>query len=129
MQDCGLTLGCSGLAPVRCGRRRGANRQALEDESVPKGSGRALSLSWLAAFVILPLSAWFTVAHRNRFAGKSLSNLTLEPMLVVVASGVVFVAWLLMARGSLKPLAGVILLVILSAAAIAVQLLVPGLRE
>jgi len=96
---------------------------------VARSSGRALSLSWFAAFVILPLGAWFTVAHRNRFVGKSLSNLTLEPMLVVVASCVVFVAWRLVARGRFKPLPGVLLLIILSAGAIAVQLLVPGLRE
>ena len=94
-----------------------------------KSSGRARSLIWFAAFVILPLGAWFTAARRNGFAGKSLSNLSLEPMVVAVSSCVVFGVWHVVARGSLKPLAGVILLIILSAGAIAVQHFVPGLRE
>lgn len=94
-----------------------------------KASGRARSLSWLAAFATLPLSAWFTAAHRNQFAGKTLTNLSLEPMVIVVASCLVFVAWLLVAREHLKLLPGLILLIILSAGAIAIQLLVPGLRE
>lgn len=94
-----------------------------------KSSGRARALIWLAAFVILPLSAWFTAAHRNGFLGKSLSNLTLEPMVVAVVSCLVFLAWLLVARGNLKLFPGALLLILLSAGAIAVQLLVPALRE
>ncbi len=50
-------------------------------------------------------------------------------MVIVVASCLVFVAWLLVAREHLKLLPGLILLIILSAGAIAIQLLVPGLRE
>jgi hypothetical protein len=96
---------------------------------VSRSSGRARSLSWLAAFVVLPLSAWFAAAHRSGFEGKSLSNLSLEPMLVAVASCIVFVVWLLVARGSLRSLLGVILLIILSVGAVAVQHFVPGLRE
>jgi hypothetical protein len=96
---------------------------------VSKSSGRALSLSWFAAFVVLPLSVWFAAAHRGGFEGKSLSNLSLEPLLVSVASCVVFLAWVLVARGSLKPMLGIILLIILSLGAFALQHFVPGLRE
>ena len=94
-----------------------------------RSSGRARSLGWLAAFVVLPLSAWVTAARGNGFEGKSLSNLSLEPMVVAVSSCVVFVVWHIVARGSRKPLVGVILLIILSAGAIAVQHFVPSLRE
>jgi hypothetical protein len=94
-----------------------------------KHSSRAQTLSWFAAFVVLPLSIWFTAAHRTGFAGKSLSNLSIEPLLVAVASCLVFVVWLLLTRGSLKPLIGVALLIILSAGAVAIQHFVPGLHE
>ena len=90
---------------------------------------RAQSLSWLAAFVVVPLGVWLAAAYRGGFEGKSLSNLSLEPLLVALVSCVVFVAWTLLARGSLTPLSGVILLIILSAGAFALQHLVPGLRE
>jgi predicted branched-subunit amino acid permease len=86
-------------------------------------------LGWLAAFVVLPLIVWVAAAQLGGFAGKSLSNLSVEPLLVAFASCVVFVAWLLMTRESLKPLLGFILLIILSAIALAVQHFVPGLRE
>ena len=94
-----------------------------------KKPSRARPLSWLAAFVLLPLSVWYEAAQRSGFAGKSVSNLVVEPMLVAFASCVVFVVWLLLTRRSLTPGTGVVLLIILSAGAVAVQHFVPGLRE
>jgi hypothetical protein len=88
-----------------------------------------MSLGWLVGFVGVPLSVWFAAGHGRGFEGKSLSNLSLEPLLITLASCVVFVAWALASRGGLKPLSGVILLIILSAAAFAVHHFVPGLRE
>src|SRR5262245_50182192 len=101
----------------------------------PRGAGaaqrakRRLTLKWLAAFVVLPLGVWFAAGQSQGFGGKSLSNLSLEPLLVTVASCLAFFAWMLVARGGPKPLTGVILLVILSAAAFAIERFVPGLRE
>ena len=94
-----------------------------------KRSGRARSLSWLALFIALPLAVWFAAARRRGFEGKSLSNLSLEPMVVVVSSCAVFVIWLVVGRGKLSPLLGVVLLVLLAAGAFALQHFVPGLRE
>jgi hypothetical protein len=96
---------------------------------VPKSSGRAVSLGWLVGLVGVPLSVWFAAGNGQRFEGKSLSNLSLEPLLITLAGCVVFVIWALAARARLKPLSGVILLIILSAAAFAVQHFVPSLRE
>jgi len=96
---------------------------------VARRSGKARSLCWLALFIALPLAAWFAAAHRRGFEGKSLSNLSLEPMVVAVASCAVFVIWLVVGRGNLGSLLGVVLLVILAAGAVAVQHFVPGLRE
>jgi hypothetical protein len=90
---------------------------------------RRQTLRWLAAFAMLPLGVWFVAGQSHGFEGKSLSNFSLEPLLVVVGSCVVFFAWMLVARGGPKPLTGVILLVILSAGAFALQRFVPGLRE
>jgi glucan phosphoethanolaminetransferase (alkaline phosphatase superfamily) len=84
---------------------------------------------WLAAFVLLPLGVWFVAGFSRGFEGKSLSNFSLEPLLVIVASCLVFFAWTLVARRGPKPLAGIILLLLLSAGAFAVQHFVPGLRE
>lgn len=94
-----------------------------------KRSSRARSLSWLALFIVLPLSVWFAAAHRSGFEGKSVSNLSLEPMVIAVTSCIVFVVWLVAGRGKFNPLLGVVLLIILSALAVAVQRFVPGLRE
>ena len=84
---------------------------------------------WLTAFVAVPLAVWFVAGEIHGFAGKSLSNLSLEPLAVVVASCLLFFAWTLVARGGLKPLAGIILLIVLTAGAFAIQHFVPGLRE
>jgi hypothetical protein len=78
---------------------------------------------------MLPLGVWFVAVQRHGFEGKSLSNFSLEPLLVVVASCLVFFGWLLVARGGPKLLTGVILLMILSAVAFALQHFVPDLRE
>jgi len=48
---------------------------------------------------------------------------------VVVSSCAVFVIWLVVGRGKLSPLLGVVLLVLLAAGAFALQHFVPGLRE
>ncbi|HEY6928068.1 MAG TPA: hypothetical protein VJA66_00195 [Thermoanaerobaculia bacterium] len=90
---------------------------------------RKRTRQWLAAFVLLPLSVWFAASLRHGFEGKTLSNLSLEPLVVIVASCLVFYLWTLGARGGPKLLTGLILLVILSAGAYVLQHLVPGLRE
>jgi hypothetical protein len=92
-------------------------------------SRRTLPLGWFAAFVILPLGVWLAAAHGRGFEGKSLSNLSLEPLLLAFVSCVVFAVWALLAQGSRRPRSGVLLLILLSAAAFAVQHFVPGLRE
>jgi mannose/fructose/N-acetylgalactosamine-specific phosphotransferase system component IID len=91
--------------------------------------GRAPVVGWLALFLVLPLSVWLTAALRSGFREKSLSNLSMEPLMVAIFSVVVFFAWFLLARKGLRPLVGIILLVVLSAAALAVHRFVPGLRE
>jgi hypothetical protein len=90
---------------------------------------RRRTRGWLAAFVLLPLSVWFVASLGHGFEGKTLSNLSLEPLVVIVASGLIFFIWTLVARGGPKVITGLILLVILSAGAYALQQFVPGLRE
>lgn len=92
-------------------------------------SRRTLPLGWFAAFVLLPLGVWLAAAHRRGFEGKSLSNLSLEPLLIACVSGVVFLPWALLTQGSPRRRSGVLLLILLSAAAFAVLSFVPGLRE
>ncbi len=94
-----------------------------------KRRGKAGLRGWLAAFIVLPLSAWLAASLRSGFHEKSLSNLSLEPLLVLVFSVVVFVMWFLVARSGLSPAVGIVLLIILLAAALAVQRFVPHLRE
>jgi hypothetical protein len=96
---------------------------------VPKSSGRSLSFIWLAAFGVLPLSVWVAAARASGFEGKRLSNLSLEPALVLFSSCAVCLTWFLVARKGLRPLTGLALLIILSAGAFAVQRFVPALRE
>ena len=84
---------------------------------------------WLSAFVVIPLSVWLAASFRTGFHDKSLTNQTLEPSLVVLLSIAVFAAWYLVARKGLRPFVGITLLILLSAAALAVQQMVPGLRE
>ena len=83
----------------------------------------------MAAFIILPLGVWLAASYLSGFREKSLSNLSLEPLMVAVCSLVVFFGWFLVARRGLRPLVGIILLITLSAAALAVHRFVPGLRE
>jgi cytochrome bd-type quinol oxidase subunit 2 len=90
---------------------------------------RKVTSWWLAAFVVLPLGVWFTSSQVHGFEGKSISNLSLEPLLVLIASCLLFFAWRGVARAGPKPLVGIILLVILSAGAYAIHHFVPGLRE
>jgi hypothetical protein len=80
-------------------------------------------------FLVLPESVWLTASLRGGFREKSLSNLSLEPILVALLSIAVFGVWFLAARRGLRPSVGFILLIILSAAALALQRFVPGLRE
>lgn len=94
-----------------------------------KRPGKSRVLGWLALFVALPLGLWLTATLETGIHGKSLSNLSLEPLFVGVLSIAVFGAWFLLAQRGLRPLAGIILLIILSAAALAVQRYVPSLRE
>ena len=91
--------------------------------------GRPRTAGWLAAFIVLPLSVWLAASLRSGFREKSLTNLSLEPLMVVLSSVVVFFAWFMVARRGLRPLVGIILLIVLSAAALAAHRLVPGLRE
>jgi len=94
-----------------------------------KRPGKRRVLAWLAVFIVLPEGVWFTASLRSGFREKSLSNLSLEPLLVALSSIAVFVMWFLVARRGLRPSVGFILLIILSAAALALQRFVPGLRE
>jgi hypothetical protein len=72
---------------------------------------------------------WLTASLQSDFRHKSPSNLVIEPLLVALLSATVFFVWFLVARKGLKPLAGLILLIILSAAALTLHRFVPGLRE
>jgi hypothetical protein len=94
--------------------------------SKPAGKGRVRG--WLALFILLPESVWLAASLRSGFREKSVSNLSLEPLLVALFSIAVFVMWFMVVR-RLRPSVGIILLIILSAAAFALQRFVPGLRE
>ena len=94
-----------------------------------KGPGKVRVGSWLGAFIALPEGAWLAASLRSGFREKKVSNLSMEPVLVAILSIAVFGAWFLMARKGLKPLAGFILLILLSAAALAIQRYVPALHE
>ena len=94
-----------------------------------KKSARPQIQGWLAAFLVIPVSVWLTASLRTGFHEKSLSNKTLEPSLVIVLSIAVFGAWYLVARKGLRSFVGITLLILLSAAALAVAQMVPNLRE
>jgi hypothetical protein len=96
---------------------------------VAKRPSKPRVLGWLGVFIVLPVSVWLTVTLGTGSREKSLSNLSLEPLLVALLSIAVFVAWFLLERRGLRPSVGIILLIILSAAALAIQRFVPGLRE
>ena len=81
------------------------------------------------AFAILPLSVWFGTSRASGFEGKLLSNLSVEPALVLISSCAVCLVWFLLAREGPRPLTGIILLIVVAAGAFAVQRFVPGLRE
>ena len=85
--------------------------------------------SWLAVFIVVPESVWLTASLREGFREKKVSNLTLEPLAVALLSLAVFGVWFLMSRKGLRPFAGLILLILVSAAALAIQRYVPGLHE
>jgi cytochrome bd-type quinol oxidase subunit 2 len=101
----------------------------IENRVVAKNPRKPRIQGWLAAFLVIPLSVWLTVSLRTGFHEKSLSNKTLEPSLVVLLSVAVFAAWYLVARKGLRPFVGITLLILLSAVALAVQQMVPSLRE
>jgi ABC-type antimicrobial peptide transport system permease subunit len=94
-----------------------------------KRRGRAGLRGWLAIFIGLPLGVWLTASLHSGFREKSLSNIALEPLLVALFSIAVFVMWFLVARRGLRPSVGITLLILLVAAALAVQRFVPHLRE
>jgi hypothetical protein len=96
---------------------------------IAKRPGKAAVLGWLVAFIVLPVGVWLTASMRSGFSEKSLSNLSVEPLMVALLSIAVFVMWFLVARKSLRPSVGIILLIILMAGALAVQRFVPHLRE
>jgi hypothetical protein len=94
-----------------------------------KRHGRAGLRGWLALFIVLPLGVWLAASLRSGFHEKSLSNVSLEPLVVLLFSIAVFVMWFLVARRGLRPVAGIILLILLLAAALAVQRFLPHLSE
>lgn len=96
---------------------------------VARVTGPSRILGWLSAFILLPMAVWFEASRARGFAGKGLSNLSLEPLVIAVLGCAVFISWFLLARSGLMPLEGLIKLVILSAAAFAVQRLAPALHE
>lgn len=89
----------------------------------------ARTFGWLSALVVLPLGVWFEASRAHGFAGKSVSNLSLEPLLVAVLGVLAFTGWYFASRSELSPLTGLVLLVLLAAAAFAIHRFVPGLRE
>ena len=78
---------------------------------------------------MLPVGVWFETARAHGFAGKSLSNLSLEPVVIGVLGVLAFAGWYLSSRSELSPLTGLVLVVLLAAAAFAIQRFVPGLHE
>ena len=94
-----------------------------------KSPERPRILGWLGVFLGLPESVWLTASLRSNFRDKSPSNVVIEPIVVAFLSITVFVAWFLVSRRGLRPSVGLILLILLSAAALALHRLVPGLRE
>lgn len=94
-----------------------------------KRRGKARLRGWLAMFIVLPLGVWLGASLRSGFQEKSVSNLSLEPLVVLLFSIAVFVMWFLVARRGLRPVAGIILLILLMAAALAIHRFVPHLRE
>jgi hypothetical protein len=104
-------------------------RQAREGAKRSKRRGKAGLRGWLAIFIVLPLGVWLAASLRSGFHEKSLSNVALEPLVVLLFSIAIFVMWFLVARRGLRPVAGIILLILLLAAALAVQRFVPHLRE
>jgi hypothetical protein len=96
---------------------------------VRKRSGRAQTAGWLTLFLLFPLGVWYLATGSAGFAGKTVTNLSLEPALVALASVVVFVLWYLGSREGLRPAPGLVLLLLLAAAAWALHRLLPALRE
>jgi hypothetical protein len=96
---------------------------------MPKRRERAGLRGWLAIFIVLPLGVWLAASLHSGFHEKSLSNVTLEPLVVLLFSVAVFGMWFLVAGRGLRPSVGIFLLISLLAAALAVQRLVPHLRE
>jgi hypothetical protein len=96
---------------------------------MPKRPGKAAVRGWLGVFIVLPVGVWLAASLRSGFREKSLSNLCLEPLMIALLSIAVFVMWFSVARRGLRPSVGIILLIILLAAALAVQRFVPHLRE
>ena len=96
---------------------------------MPRGPGRLQVVGWLGAFLVFPAGAWLAASLSRGFGGKSLSNVTLEPFAVMSVSLVVFLAWYLTARQRLRPMVGAVLLLLLSAGALAVQRLAPVLAD
>ena len=84
---------------------------------------------WVVSFVLFPLGVWLIAASRSGFHGMTVSNISLEPALVALLSVAVFLAWYLVAGKGLTPSTGIVLLIILSAVALALQRFVPALRE
>jgi hypothetical protein len=104
-------------------------RPAREGAATSKRRGRAGLRGWLALFIVLPLGVWLAASLRSGFHEKSLSNVSLEPLVVLLFSIAVFVLWFLVARRGLRPVAGIVLLILLLAAALAIQRFVPHLSE
>jgi hypothetical protein len=114
---------------ARAGRAGYVTRQPRGGAVMSKRRGKAALRGWLAMFIVLPLSVWLAAALRSGFHEKSLSNLSLEPLIVLLFSVAVFVMWFLVARRGLRPTVGIILLIIVLAAALAVHRFLPHLRE
>jgi hypothetical protein len=94
-----------------------------------KRRGKTGLRGWLALFIVLPLGVWLGASLHGGFQEKSVSNVSLEPLVILLFSIAVFVLWFMVARRGLRPVAGIILLILLMAAALAVQRFVPHLRE
>ena len=91
--------------------------------------GKQSILGWLSLFIAIPEGTWLAAAWRSGFQEKSVTNLSLEPFSIAILSVIVFFLWYLVEQKGLRPVVGIILLILLSAAALALHHYVPGLRE
>lgn len=63
--------------------------------TVSKTPARPRTGAWLGVFILLALGVWLAASYLSGFREKSLSNLSLEPLMVALCSVLVFFGWFL----------------------------------